>query len=202
MFARSRSNCCSASPGPIEHFSLAAMIRGMAIEKLPGYEGRVLRAAAENAAENFDPQRVRLPWQLLGRDLAVGTDTAGGFLASSFDAVSPRDILRNFSIAADAGISIIPGLKANAVIPTTAAAPVPTVLSDEQTEISVSTAVTLGQAQLGPPKNFGVSEIQSSTFETVGAHRAVYPKDFARLDRSIFGSASFHGRRHLPSCSG
>jgi len=61
-----RQQLLLGSPIPGDRFSLGAAIRGMASENIPGYERSVLQATAELAGENYDPQRVRVPWSVLG----------------------------------------------------------------------------------------------------------------------------------------
>lgn len=135
-------------PRPGARFNLAGMLRGMAVESIPGYERRVLEAAAQNDGEPFDPQRVRVPWGLLARDLQVGTSSAGGYLVGS-DVLTPQDILRGFSVAADAGVTMIPGLTGNTSIPTTTTAPTGYVFASEAGTATESTPVT-GQVALTP----------------------------------------------------
>lgn len=143
-----RKQLMLGDPRPPERFSLARAIDGMSRESLPGYERSVLEAAAANAGTPFDAQRVHLPWGLLGRDLAVGTSSTGASFVGT-DIVDPRDILRGFSVVADAGVTMLPGMQGNVGIPKITTAPTVAVLADEQAAVSESTPV-LGNVALTP----------------------------------------------------
>jgi HK97 family phage major capsid protein len=137
---------------PAENFSLARTLRGMASESLPGYERSVLEGAALAASESFDAQRIRVPWHLLARDLAVGTGSAGGYLAGT-DVLQPRDVLRGFSVVADAGVTIVGGLKGATNIPKITTPPTTSILANEQTQITESTAAPVFGVSTFAPKN-------------------------------------------------
>ncbi|MCB1994705.1 MAG: phage major capsid protein [Rhodoferax sp.] len=70
------------------------------------YDATFGRDKPGNFREGYPGVAVRIPLELLARDLTMGTPTAGGNLAGQ-PVYSPRDALRGFSIAADYGMQVI-----------------------------------------------------------------------------------------------
>jgi len=102
--------------------------------RLDGYEAEMLREIGRAHGTGYDPQRVRLPIQLMAdptirpdtlvRDLATSPLSAGGFLVGTHTA-AVLDLLRPWSMAAQAGMTLIPamapvGVMHDVVIPRTA----------------------------------------------------------------------------------
>lgn len=142
-----------------QDFSFAAMISSLDAtirnpnEEIPGYArgSGILEAAAQRAKKSFDPQRVELPWELLmTRDLTVGTSTSGGYLVGTA-AATPLDILRGFSMTANAGLTFVSGLTGSLNVPRVITPPTTMALTDEQTQVTESTAApTFGVSGLTP----------------------------------------------------
>jgi HK97 family phage major capsid protein len=143
-------------PRPGDRFSISKLVRGMAGENVTGYERSVLEATAGLAGQkSLDQQRVTVPWGVLfQRDLAFGTGSSGGYLVGT-EVTNPTDILRGFSVVADAGITILPGLTASVAVPRVTTAPTTMVLADEQTAITESTAAPVFGVSNLSPKNLG-----------------------------------------------
>lgn len=102
-------------------FSLASVLSQMQHERglSGGYERELCQATALAAGESFDQHRVLIPFGALAtrRDLTVGAGGAsGGYLVGTSTA-DPADVLRPFSTVAQAGATIVSGLRDNLVIP-------------------------------------------------------------------------------------
>jgi HK97 family phage major capsid protein len=104
---------------PREHrsFSLARFVAARAHDALlDGVELEVCQQAARDSGLPLDITRPKLPfWTLADQTRAdvVGTASAGGYLVETTVSKMVLDVLRPWSIAARAGISVLAGLIAN-----------------------------------------------------------------------------------------
>jgi len=136
--------------GP-KNFSLARAILDMSVGSLTGGDREFLERCAifGGVFGGLDPQRVFIPWTLLQdaqRDLTVANAASAGFLvAASVGAV--RDVLRGWSVALSAGITVIDGLEGALVIPRVTTSPTGYAIPTEATAITESQPV-LGQVAL------------------------------------------------------
>ena len=106
-------------------FSLARVLECMASPNglRDGYEREICGATATLAGESFDRHRVLIPFAALQtRDLTAASAPGGGHLVG-VDVGAPVDVLRPWSVAAAAGITVLPNLVGNLALPrvTTAA---------------------------------------------------------------------------------
>ena len=103
---------------PAPRFSLSRVLESMAHPNglSAGHEKEVCGATAIVAGETFDRHRVLIPLHALTRDLTVATATAGGYLVGT-DVGDPVDALRPWSVAAQAGITVVPNLVGNLALP-------------------------------------------------------------------------------------
>lgn len=136
---------------PAPRFSLSRVLTEMEHPTglRDGYEKEVCGSAAIVAGENFDQHRVLIPLHALTRDLsATGGGTAGGYLVST-DVGSPVDVLRPWSVTARAGITVVPNLRGNLVLPRVSSASTAGWVSGEGSAFTESQPV-LGQTVLTP----------------------------------------------------
>jgi hypothetical protein len=95
---------------PAEKFSVTRVLNSMAKQEFhrgSSYEAGLCEAAAISQGGSHNPQSIVIPWGVLGqRDLTVGTNSAGGYLAGS-KTVEASDVLRPFSLATRLGITIL-----------------------------------------------------------------------------------------------
>lgn len=100
-------------------FSISRTIAAMTGEasRLDGYEKEVLQEIGRANGRGYDPQRMPIPLALLAdptahpdylvRDMSVGTPSTGGYMVGT--ATAPVvDILRPWSVAARAGVTLLP----------------------------------------------------------------------------------------------
>jgi HK97 family phage major capsid protein len=143
---------------PREHrgFSLARIVSARAHDTpLDGVELEVCQQAARDSGLPLDVTRPKLPWWTLAtRADTVATASAGGFLVETTVAKAVLDILRPFSIAARAGISILTGLVGNLNFARTTTASTGYWIASE-TGAPTEASQSLGQIALSP-KEAGV----------------------------------------------
>jgi hypothetical protein len=132
-------------------FSLARVILNMAGGQLDGDDRKLLERCATLAGSlnPNDPQRVFIPWEMLKRDqrdlTSASAGSAGYLVASSYGAA--RDVLRGWSVAVGAGITVIDALGGDVVIPRVLTSPNAYALPTEGAAITESQPV-LGQSVL------------------------------------------------------
>lgn len=104
---------------PAPKFSLARMLDKMATEKglTDGWERELAGATATLAGQPFDSHRCIVPLQALGRNLTAGTPSAGGYLIAADGAPQPYDVLRPYSVAVEAGCTVLSNLKGSLTLP-------------------------------------------------------------------------------------
>lgn len=102
-----------------------------------GLEGEMLAQVAEEHGTAFSRNEFTLPWELLQRDFTAGVAGAAGGIGT--DSQAPAvDLLRPVSLAAQAGVQILPGQQANISIPKAATSATAEWLPDEVSGITAS----------------------------------------------------------------
>lgn len=132
-------------------FSLARVVSQMshATGVRDGFERELCGAAATAAGEGFDPHRVLIPLQALStRDMTAASAPGGGYLVAT-DIGSPIDVLRPWSVVAEAGVTVMPGLTGNVALPRVTGASSSGWASDEGATFTDGQP-TVGQAMLQP----------------------------------------------------
>ena len=140
-----------AQEKPAPRFSLARTLTEMSAPHglRDGYEKEVCGAAAIAAGETFDHHRVLVPLQAIQtRDMTVASASGGGYLVAT-DVGGPVDVLRPWSVVARAGITVMPNLVGNLVLPRVSSASTAGWVSGEGSSFTESQP-TLGQAALTP----------------------------------------------------
>src|SRR6266571_1073776 len=137
-------------------FSLARTILDMSAGALQGADRELLEKTAMMVGLHFDPQRVFVPWALLRdhadlevRDLTVASAGSAGYLVATSNAAAARDVLRGWSVALSAGVTVLDGLVDNAAIPKVTTSPTVSAIPTEGTVITDSQPV-FGQSVLAP----------------------------------------------------
>ena len=135
--------------------SLARAIMSMGSGGLDGAERAQLQDCATLAGVHFDAQRIFLPWALLKshddlelRDLTVANAGAAGYLVATSNGAM-RDVLRGWSVALNAGVTVIDGLVGDMAVPRVTTSPSVSAISTEATAITDSQPV-LAQTVLAP----------------------------------------------------
>lgn len=87
-----------------------------------GYELEVVEDAAAHAGRSFNPARPVVPLELLTRDMTAAGVSGSQYVVGA-ESMAPADVLRPYSVAVRAGVTVLPGLRSNITIPrvTTAA---------------------------------------------------------------------------------
>lgn len=99
-------------------FSLARLLRARANGQPPsGRERDLTRATSMMMDQHVDYNRPWVPLSALGvRTMTSMPGATGGFLVGA-DTMTPADVLRPWSVAAQAGVQVLPNLKNDIVIP-------------------------------------------------------------------------------------
>jgi len=118
--------------------SLARLLDGLATEDFGGPDFAALRAVAGN---DFNVRAPVIPLAML-RDMTVAGVSGSNYLVAT-DTLTPQTMLRSYSVAARAGVTILDGRAGNSTIPIVTARPTITWASDENTQLS-NTAATIG----------------------------------------------------------
>jgi HK97 family phage major capsid protein len=123
-----------------------------------GIEAEIGQEMAMQAGRQHDPHRVLLPWgALMGeRALIVGTGAQGGYLADGLE-VTIGEALRGYSVAFDAGINTLSGLRMDVQIAQEVAAGTGYWLPELGT--STASEQVLGAATLSPKRAAGYVEV-------------------------------------------
>ncbi|MFO0243997.1 MAG: phage major capsid protein [Betaproteobacteria bacterium] len=133
-------------------FSLARTFAGLADGKLHGADEHALREFSEAGGRAFDLSRVVLPWDVLvQRDLSVATPAN----LVSTNVLTAADMLRPWSVTAQAGIQVLEGLRADTVVPVTTASAIVAWSANEASAVAPSTP-TMRQVLLRPKIAIGV----------------------------------------------
>lgn len=131
-------------------FSLARMLRARAYGlPLTGREDEVTHAAALAMGQMADPHRAWVPLQALGvRAMSTSSGPQGGYAVAG-TVLEPADILRPWSVTAQAGVQVLPNLKGDCVLPRLVAAAAAGWLGEANAGISFADPV-LGNVSLRP----------------------------------------------------
>jgi HK97 family phage major capsid protein len=114
-----------------------------------GVEHEICSEAARAAGLAFDLNRPVVPWGALVTQKRDATVSGTGAYLAPADTLDAIDTLRPWSVSVRAGISLVPGLRGNAVFPRTSANVTAYWLNTETTSVTASTP-TLGQLALTP----------------------------------------------------
>lgn len=114
-----------------------------------GFEYEACVHTSTIASEVFDRNRLLVPLLAFsGRDLNVASAPGGGYLVSTV-AASPFDVLRPFSVAVEAGMTIVPNLTSNVTLPRVTTPSAAGWLSTESSTMPTGQPV-LGQTPMTP----------------------------------------------------
>lgn len=131
------------APSNRESFSVQRLLIGLADQNYSGPDFGLLREAI---GEDFIPTAPIIPMSVLTRDLTVGGNA--GYLVET-ENQAPQSLLRTFSVVADAGVTIIDGVKGHQTFPIATVRPAITWVADESTQLS-GVAATIGQVAATP----------------------------------------------------
>lgn len=182
-----------------EAFSLSNLIRSMASGASRGtFELEVMHDYAALENRQFNPNKVRLPWELIARrDLsASGTDTGAYIVGSKSTPVA--DALRPWSVALQAGVEVLPNLTANITIPRTATKQAAQWLAGEYDPL-VASQPTLGQVSL-TPKTCGALTTYTKLLESINPQTEAFIAAHllrvigATVDAAILGGSGVSGQ--------
>ena len=133
-------------------FNVLSMVNAMANDSFAGSHSFELEVLGDYAARNglaFNPTSPRIPIELIAtRDMSVAGVSGSQYLTST-DTAAPSDILRPVSVTVQAGVTVIPDLKANVAIPLVGTAATGHWLGTEHTAIT-ETQPVIGQASMTP----------------------------------------------------
>ncbi len=132
-------------------FSVARAIAEAGTERglSDGFEREICGLMSTTASEHFDRNRILVPlWAFATRDLNVASAPSGGYLVSTV-AASPFDVLRPFSVAIEAGITIVQNLTSNVTLPRVTTPSAAGWVSTESSTMPTGQPV-LGQAAMAP----------------------------------------------------
>lgn len=122
-----------------------------------GWEKEVCAGLAHVIGDRYDRDRPMIPWAALDvRDLTAAAAAAGGYMVGT-EVRTAVDVLRGWSVAVDAGITIADGLIGNQTIPTVTNSATAGAVSTEGTAATESTP-TFGQAAMMPKNIIGYVE--------------------------------------------
>lgn len=151
----------------------------------------ILKRAGLNEAPN---NGFYIPMEVQKRDMTSGTANAGGYLVATDNLASSFiDLLRNRSLLAGLGATMLPGLQGNVTIPKQTAGGTAYWLANEATAITESQQ-TLGQLAL-TPKNVGAyTEISRQLMlQSSPAADALVMNDLAKVLALAIDLAGFEG---------
>jgi HK97 family phage major capsid protein len=113
---------------------LAGVLVDLANGVAHGENREALQENARRAGQPFDPQRVVIEF----RDLQKAVASAGGYLVGT-ELQEPVDILRPYSVTAQAGVQIDTGLVGDQAVPKVTAKSTPNWLNTESATLTPST---------------------------------------------------------------
>ncbi|WP_298829367.1 phage major capsid protein [uncultured Piscinibacter sp.] len=132
-------------------FSFSRLVEQMKTPRglVDGREREICSSTATLAGEHFDPHRVLIPLHAI-RDLTAASAAGGGFLVgSSIANAEPFDVLRPYSVAVEAGMTVIPGLQGNVTLTRITTAAGGGWIATESTNLPTAQPV-LGQVAMTP----------------------------------------------------
>lgn len=134
--------------------SLSRAIEAAAGPGLAGtFEGEVQQDLARALGRTYDPNRLAVPWEWLGkRDMTAAGASGSNYLVGN-DHITPADTLRGYNVVLQAGATLLPDRVGNISIPRTVTDATAYWLADE------ASAITAGQPEVGmvsmTPKTLG-----------------------------------------------
>ena len=137
---------------PAPRFSLSRLVREMASERglHDGYEREICSGAATISGESFDGHRCWVPFgALTTRDMTTASAANGGYIVGTGTA-EPWDILRTYSVTAAAGLTIIPNLRENLLLPKVSAQMAGGWVQEDGTSQYTESQPTIGQVSMTP----------------------------------------------------
>ena len=160
-----------------------------------GFEREVHQAICKRAGVSEAPNGgFYLPYEVQKRDLTAGTPSAGGYLVATDNlGGSFIDLLRNRTLLARLGATMLTGLQGNVTIPKLTAGGTAYWLTNEATAITESNQ-TLGQLALSP-KNVGAyTEVSRQLMmQSSPAADAMIMNDLAKVLGVAIDLAGFEG---------
>lgn len=171
-------------------FSFSRALVGLADGRLDGLEKETLQETARKAGQNFDPQRVFVPWSLMTRDLSTTSPSVGGYLVGTSTGEA-LDVLRPWSVTARAGIDSIENLRDNATLPRTTSKATGYWLSTETGQVTES-APALGAIAL-TPKSCGSFIEFSRNLSMQAAAEAYVRRELLRTMGTLVDAAVING---------
>ena len=146
----SELSCTADKPAP--RFSLSRLVREMATERglHDGFEREICSGAATISGEPFDGHRCWVPFGALTRDMSLGDGNGSGYIVGSATAAEPWDILRTYSVTAGAGMTIIPNLRENLLLPRVSAQMSGGWIAEDGVGQYTESQPTIGQVSLTP----------------------------------------------------
>lgn len=151
--ARYYSELAGTDARPAPMFSLTRVLQEMRTERglHDGYEREVTGAAATIGGTQHDPHRVVIPFGALAgrRDMSLSDANGSSYVVGTSNA-DPFDVLRPYSTTAQAGVTVLSGLRENLTIPRiSGAASAGWIAEDGVTQYGESQA-TIGSTSLTP----------------------------------------------------
>ncbi|MCP5231514.1 MAG: phage major capsid protein [Zoogloeaceae bacterium] len=149
---RAFANKVGMSPDEAKRYSLArAVSLTCANLKLDGIEGEAHRAMVALRGEPVREMSVYVPFEVMARDMTVGSPTTGGNMVSSGENITGSfiELLREKSLANRLGVTKLPGLRGDAAIPSQTGPGTAYWIDTEITSIPESNP-TIGQVKMKP----------------------------------------------------
>lgn len=196
---------CRADAGtvPAQRFSLAKVFTDLQAGSgvRDGIERELCSGLATIVGRQHDPDKPMIPWPCLAvRDLTASTAAAGGYLAPTTPQ-APVDVLRGFSVAVDAGITVLDGLVGNVTIPTVATSATAAALPTEATQATESTPA-LGQASMTPKALAGYVEFSRTLDRQVPSLNDFLSAHLLRVVGELLDKQLLYGNGALGQLSG
>jgi HK97 family phage major capsid protein len=137
--------------------------------------------------------RERVPY-LVARDMTVGTSSAGGYLVGTDNLGSEFiDVLRNSTVALNAGVRVLDGLQGSVTFPRMTASGTAYWLANEGSQITESQP-TLGQMALTPKNLAAYTEISHQlALQSNPSAEAIVWRDLAKVLGVAIDAAIFEG---------
>ena len=183
--------------GEVQRYSVLKAVRAMVDRdwSQAGFEREVHQAICKRAGVSEAPNGgFYLPYEVQKRDLTAGTPSAGGYLVATDNlGGSFIDLLRNRTLLARLGATMLTGLQGNVTIPKQTAGGTAYWLTNEATAITESSQ-TLGQLALSP-KNVGAyTEVSRQLMmQSSPAADAMIMNDLAKVLGVAIDLAGFEG---------
>lgn len=181
-----------ADDGRRKGFSIVRAISCMANGGLKdGYEREVSEEYSRRAGGAHDPSRIRVPFGALAdRAMTVGSASQAGYLAGGLD-VTLGEALRGYSVAFDAGISTLSGLRSNVQIAQEAAEGTGYWIAEVGT--ATASAPTFAGVTLSPKHAGGYVEISRQLLTQAPGADAFVGRSLRRTIGKLLDAAIING---------